>query len=213
MLTAVILLFLFIWLYRKKSTYNPYDVKYSHSSYYDCTFTGPEKCTKRIRSAILQMAGYCRLLPASRLSGQEGQAGADLLLIHESGIYAVTSADLAGSISGNPSGRYWIQSFRSRFPACRNFVYSPFLINKRSLDLVQWECRDMPALPCYSLAVFGPKGILLTSGNLGENRWAVTLTDFPGLMADIMRHNRRYLKPEQVELIYERLEEKCGKDA
>ena len=110
MLTAVILLFLFIWLYRKKSTYNPYDVKYSHSSYYDCTFTGPEKCTERIRSAILQMAGYCRLLPASRLSGQEGQAGADLLLIHESGIYAVTSADLAGSISGNPSGRYWIQS-------------------------------------------------------------------------------------------------------
>lgn len=157
MLTAVILLFLFIWLYRKKSTYNPYDVKYSHSSYYDCTFTGPEKCTKRIRSAILQMAGYCRLLPASRLSGQEGQAGADLLLIHESGIYAVTSADLAGSISGNPSGRYWIQSFRSRFPACRNFIYSPFLINKRSLDLVQWECRDMPALPCYSLAVFGPR--------------------------------------------------------
>ena len=71
----------------------------------------------------------------------------------------------------------------------------------------------MPALPCYSLAVFGPKGILLTSGSLGENRWAVTLTDFPGLMADIMRHNRLYLKPEQVELIYERLAEKCGKDA
>ena len=42
MLTAVILLFLFIWLYRKRSTYNPYEVKYSHSSYYDCTFTGPE---------------------------------------------------------------------------------------------------------------------------------------------------------------------------
>ena len=66
MLTAVILLFLFIWLYRKKSTYNPYDVKYSHSSYYDCTFTGPGKCTERIRSAILQMAGDCRLLPAAR---------------------------------------------------------------------------------------------------------------------------------------------------
>ena len=203
MLTAGILLFLFIWLYRKRSVYNPYDVKYSHSSYYDCTFTGPEKCTERIRSAILQAAGHCRLLPASGLSGQEGRAGADLLLIHESGIYAVTSANLAGAISGNPSGRYWVQSFRSRFPACRNYIYSPFLINKRRLDLLQWECRDMPALPC-------PKGILLTAGNLGENRWAVTLTDFPGLMADIMRHNRRCLKPEQVELIYERLTEKRG---
>ena len=213
MLTAVAFLFLFISLYRKRSTYNPYDAKYSHSSYYDCIFTSPEKCTERICSSIRQMAGCRRLLPAACLSGQEGREGADLLLIHESGIYAVSSADLTGAISGNPFGRYWIQSFRDRFPGCRNFFYSPFLINKRSLDLVQWECRDMPALPCYSLAVFGPKGILLTSGNLGENRWAVTLTDFPGLMADIMRHNRRYLKPEQVELIYERLTEKWGKDA
>ena len=213
MLTAVILLFLFLWLYLKRSAYNPYDGKYSHSSYYDCTFTGPEKCTERILSVIRQAAGTSRLVPASRLTGDRGERGADLLLIHESGIYALTSADLSGAISGNPAGRYWIQSFRSRFPACRNFFYSPFLINKRSLDLVQWECRDMPSLPCYSLAVFGPKGILLTSGGLGENRWAVTLTDFPGLMADIMRHNRRYLRPEQVELIYERLSGKYGKSA
>lgn len=211
MLSAIILLFLFILLYRKRSTYNPYDERYSHSSYYDCTFSGPEKCTERILSAIRQISGYCRLLPAARLSGQKDQAGADLLLIHESGIYAVSSADLTGSVSGNPSGRYWIQSFHDRFPVCRNFIYSPFLVNKRSLDFVQWECRDMPALPCYSLAVFGPKGILLTAGNLGENRWAVTLSDFPGLMADIMRHNRRYLKPEQVELIYKRLVEKGEK--
>lgn len=208
MLTAVILLFLFIWLYRKRSSYNPYDERYSHSSYYDCTYSGPEKCTERILSVIRQTAGCCRLLPAARMAGEGGRTGADLLVIHESGIYAVTSADLSGAISGNPSGRYWIQSFRDRFPFCRNYIYSPFLTNKRSLDRLQWECRDMPALPCYSFAVFGPKGILLTAGNLGENRWAVTLADFPALMADIMRHNRRYLRPEQVELIYERLKEK-----
>ena len=75
MWTAVILLFLFLWLYLRRSTYNPYDVKYSHSSYYDCTFTGPEKCTDRILSAIRQTAGYCRLLPALRLAGQKGKRG------------------------------------------------------------------------------------------------------------------------------------------
>lgn len=207
MLAAVILLMFFLWMYRKKVTYNPYDEKYSHSSYYDCIYTKPEKCTSEILSAIHQMAGQKRLLPGVSLSGHNG---ADLLLVHESGIYAVTSANLAGTVSGNPSGRYWIQSFRDRFPACRNYFYSPFLINKRSLDLVQWECRDMPALPCYSLAVFGPEGTLLTSGSLGENRWAVTLQEFPALMAGIMRHNRRYLKAEQVELIYARLAGKEG---
>ena len=205
MLTAAVLLFIFLWFYRKRNVYNPYDAKYSRSSYYDCAFLGPEKCTDRIQGTLRQLAGCGRLIPAGRLSAQPDQKGADLLFIHESGIYAVTSADLAGAVSGNPSGRYWIQSFRDRFPGCRNYVYSPFLINKRSLDFVQWECRDMPALPCYSIAVFGPKGILLTSGSLGENRWAVTLADFPLLMADIMRRNRRYLKPEQVELIGERL--------
>ena len=205
MLTAAVLLVIFLFFYRKKYTYNPYDVKYSHSSYYDCTFSGPEKCTDRIRGVIRPMAGYGLLVPAACLFAQPGQKGADLLFIHESGIYALTSADLAGAISGNPSGRYWIQSFSSGFPGCRNYLYSPFLINKRSLDLVRWECRDMPALPCYSVAVFGPKGILLTSGGLGENRWAVTLGEFPLLMADLMRHNRRRLKPEQVDLIRDRL--------
>ena len=205
MLTAAVLLLIFLWFYRKKSSYNPYDVRYSHSSYYDCTFSGPEKCTDRISGVIRLTAGCGRLIPAELLSVQQGQKGADLLFVHESGIYAFTSADLAGAISGKPSGRYWIQSFRDRFPACRNYLYSPFLVNKRSLDLVQWECRDMPAIPCYSIAVFGPKGILLTSGSLGENRWAVTLAELPLLMADITRRSRRFLKPEQVELIRERL--------
>ena len=73
MLTAAVLLVIFLFFYRKKYTYNPYDVKYSHSSYYDCTFSGPEKCTDRIRGVIRQMAGYGLLVPAASLSAQPGQ--------------------------------------------------------------------------------------------------------------------------------------------
>lgn len=201
MMVLLILLLLFLWQYRKSRSYNPYDGAYSRSSYYDAAFCGREGCIPQVRRILSDAAGAGRLL-----EGRELALEAELILIHESGIYAFSSYQMEGSIAGNPAGRYWEQIFYHGWqPAARNYFYNPFLQNKRSLDAVRWALRDMPGVPCYSFAVFGPEGELWTQGNLGDGRWAVTLHGLGGAVAGIMRRNRRFLKPEQVEEICRRL--------
>ncbi len=238
MVVLLILLLLFLWQYRKSRSYNPYDGAYSRSSYYDVAFCGREGCIPQVRRILSDAAGAGRLLEGRELTleqdafGKQGRdfpagkspffgvsgnrpsergPGAELILIHESGIYAFSSYQMEGSIAGNPAGRYWEQIFYHGWqPAARNYFYNSFLQNKRSLDAVRWALRDMPGVPCYSFAVFGPEGELWTQGNLGDGRWAVTLHGLGGAVAGIMRRNRRFLKPEQVEEICRRLKEGVG---
>ncbi len=205
MATVILLFLLVLWHYRKRMVYNPYDEKLSHSSYYEASFAGRQVCTEEIYRIFQETAGHKRLLRNCRL-GEDGGEEAEVLLIHESGIYVASSGNMEGTIRGSATGRYWTQSFREGwlFP-CRNYFYNPFLYNKRSLDVIQWMCRDMPKLPCYSMAVFGNKGRLETAGYMGDNRWAIPLRTLSVTVANIMRHNRKFLLPAQVELIYERL--------
>ena len=207
MATFILICLLVLWHYRKRMVYNPYDEKFSHSSYHEAAFGRKERCTEEVCRILQETAGEKRLLRNCLLSGNgEEKTEAEVLLIHESGIYVISSGNLEGAIRGNITGRYWIQSFRDGwlFP-CRNFFYNPFLQNKRSLDVIQWSCRDMPGLPCYSLAVFGNRGYLETAGYMGDNRWAVPLQVLSVTVAQIMRHNRRFLRPAQISLISERL--------
>lgn len=129
MLSLLVLILLFIYMYKKRSSYNPYDVKYSHSSYYDCSFTKRETCTEEILDILRPVAGYKRILTDLCLTDELGRTGgADVVMIHESGIYVIYSGNFPGVISGNPEGRYWIQSFREGwFLSCRNYLYNPFL--------------------------------------------------------------------------------------
>ena len=207
MATFILVCLLVLWHYRKRMVYNPYDEKLSHSSYHEAAFGGKERCTQEVCRILRETAGARRLLTNCSLTGDgEKKAEAEVLLIHESGIYVISSGNLEGVIRGNVMGRYWVQSFRDGwlFP-CRNFFYNPFLQNKRSLDVVQWSCRDMPGLPCYSVAVFGNRGYLETAGYMGDNRWAVPLQALSVTIAWIMRQNRRFLRPAQIEQICERL--------
>ncbi len=222
MMVLFILLLLFIWQYRKNRSYNPYEEAYSHSSYHDAAFCRQSGCVSQVRRILAEAAGEGGLLegngfqsvreakPGSKRQPGRGQqpaeSGAELLLIHESGIYAFSTYQLEGSIAGNPAGRYWEQVFYHGWqPAVRNYFYNPFLRNKRSLDAVRWALRDMPGVPLFSFAVFGPEGELWTQGELGDGCWAVTLHGLGGAVAGIMRRNRRFLKPGQVEEIRARL--------
>lgn len=212
MLALFLVTLVLIWFYRKKAVYNPYEEALSHSSYYEVSYCRGETCTGEVCRILGEIAGHRRLVRDFRLpeerTGRKEEG--PVLLIHESGIYVISSRNLEGSIRGNLSGRYWIQSFRDGWLfSCRNYIYNPFLENKRSLDAIRWRCRDMPKLPYYSIAVFGSKGFLETEGYMGENRWSLPLSGLAGTAAEIMRRNRRFLKPAEVELIYERL---VGKD-
>lgn len=169
MISILFLILIFIWFYKKRTSYNPYDISLSHSSYYECAFCREEKCTEEVLRILEPVAGHKRILKNVFLQGEkDGRAGADVVMIHESGIYVIHSANLEGVIAGNPQGRYWKQTFREGWLlACRNYLYNPFLENKKILDVMQWEFRDMPWLPYYSFAVFGNRGVLLTSGWMG----------------------------------------------
>lgn len=208
MLSLLVLILLFIYMYKKRASYNPYDVNYSHSSYYECSFISRETCTEEIMNILGPVAGYKRILTGMCLTDEKGRTcSADTVMIHESGIYVIYSGNLPGVVSGNPEGRYWIQSFREgRLLSCRNYLYNPFLENKRILDRMQWEFRDMPWLPYYSIAVFGRKGRLTTAGYMGENRFAVPIHGLSAAVADIFRHNRRFLKPQEIDRLCGRLE-------
>ncbi|WP_455618780.1 nuclease-related domain-containing protein [Eisenbergiella sp.] len=208
MLSLLVLILLFIYMYKKRASYNPYDVKYSHSSYYECSFTKRETCTEEILDILRPVAGHKRILTNLCLTDESGRTGgADVVMIHESGIYVIYSGNFPGVISGNPEGRYWIQSFREgRLLSCRNYLYNPFLENKRILDRMQWELKDMPWLPYYSIAVFGRAGMLATAGYMGENRFALPVYGLSAAVADIFRHNRRFLKLQDIERVCGRLE-------
>lgn len=203
MIILILLLAIFLWQYRKRTVYNPYETKYSRSAYEQVGFTPASRCTQDICRILSGMAGCRRFLHRFRV-GTDGEA--ELILIHESGIYVICSADLEGTVSGNPAGRYWKQSFREGWLfACRNYIGNPFLTIKEWTDEIRWELRDMPEIPYYSLAVFGSRANLQTAGYLGDNCWSLTLSQVSVTVAQIMRKNRKYLKPEQVEQIYRKL--------
>ena len=207
MIYILFLILIFIWFYKKRTSYNPYDISLSHSSYYECAFFREEKCTEEVLRILEPVAGYKRILKNVFLQGEkDGRAGADVVMIHESGIYVIHSVNLEGVIAGNPQGRYWKQTFREGWLlACRNYLYNPFLENKKILDVMQWEFRDMPWLPYYSFAVFGNRGVLLTSGWMGENCFSLPVHALSSAVADVFRHNRRFLKEQDIERIYERM--------
>ena len=207
MIYILFLILIFIWFYKKRTSYNPYDISLSHSSYYECAFCREEKCTEEVLRILEPVAGYKRILKNVFLQGEkDGRAGADVVMIHESGIYVIHSVHLEGVIAGNPQGRYWKQTFREGWLlACRNYLYNPFLENKKILDVMQWEFRDMPWLPYYSFAVFGNRGVLLTSGWMGENCFSLPVHALSSAVADVFRHNRRFLKEQDIERIYERM--------
>ena len=207
MISILFLILIFIWFYKKRTSYNPYDISLSHSSYYECAFCREEKCTEEVLRILEPVAGHKRILKNVFLQGEkDGRAGADVVMIHESGIYVIHSANLEGVIAGTPQGRYWKQTFREGWLlACRNYLYNPFLENKKILDVMQWEFRDMPWLPYYSFAVFGNRGVLLTSGWMGENCFSLPVHALSSVVADVFRHNRRFLKEQDIERIYERM--------
>ncbi|MFR8337697.1 MAG: hypothetical protein ACLVAW_14070 [Eisenbergiella massiliensis] len=58
----------------------------------------------------------------------------------------------------------------------------------------------------YSIAVFGKAGLLAPAGYMGENRFALPVYGLSAAVADIFRHNRRFLKAQDIDRVCERLE-------
>lgn len=217
-LYGIVLLITIIWLIKKRESYNPYDESYWGSGYYQSSFTAKKRCTDEICQVLEQLSGHKQIVRDFMFEREiwEGRKKrkklkrvpeqGEVLLIHEAGVFVITSYDLSGYISGNIQGRYWVQSLGdSAIGTCINYILNPFMENKKIADHIRWICRDIQKLQFYSFAVFGRNCELQTEGCMEENKWSVNMQNFPLMIADVVRMKRRYLKPEEVDLIYERL--------
>ncbi len=209
-----------VWLIRKKDIYNPYEEALGNSGYHEASLLPKATCTEEICRLLEEISGKRRLIrdfvyQREILVGRKRRKKArivtergEILLIHEAGIFFITSADLEGNIRGNARGRYWIQSFRDGYVMpCRNYISNPFLENKKLADVIRWQCRDRSKLPFYYFAVFGRSGLLETEGEMEENKWALSIRNFPTVIAEVMRRKRKYLNAEEVEEVYRRIME------
>ena len=71
MISILFLILIFIWFYKKRTSYNPYDISLSHSSYYECAFCREEKCTEEVLRILEPVAGHKRILKNVFLQGEK----------------------------------------------------------------------------------------------------------------------------------------------
>ncbi len=150
MLSVLCLILVLIYLYRNH-LYNKLDRnKLSHSSYYDVTYGGERKCSGEVLRILRDVGGYKKILVNWRYMENAEAFAADIIMIHETGIYVVEAKDYQGWISGNPEEEYWVQTLcASQLTSYKNYFYNPLLKNEACIARLQKELPDMKWLPYF----------------------------------------------------------------
>lgn len=206
MLSALCLILVLIYLYRNH-LYNKLDRnKLSHSSYYDVTYGGERKCSGDVLRILRDVGGYKKLLVNWRYLENGEAFAADIIMIHETGIYVVEAKDYQGWISGNPEEEYWVQTLcASQLTSYKNYFYNPLLKNEACIARLQKELPDMKWLPYFSLAVFGNSCELENAG-LSDNTSKIILArQLSYTIYGMVRSARKFLAPQVIDEIYDRL--------
>lgn len=150
MLSVLCLILVLIYLYRNH-LYNKLDRnKLSHSSYYDVTYGGERKCSGEVLRILRDVGGYKKILVNWRYMENAEAFAADIIMIHETGIYVVEAKDYQGWISGNLEEEYWVQTLcASQLTSYKNYFYNPLLKNEACIVRLQKELPDMKWLPYF----------------------------------------------------------------
>ena len=152
------------------------------------------------------LEGYKRFLFNCYLPKEDGETTeADVILLHESGIYVFESKNYSGWIFGSENQTYWTQTL----PAGRRGVqkyrfFNPLIQNEVHVKCLQ-RILDESTVPIYSYIVFGDnctlKDVRLTSGRH-------FVTHCGGVLSQVMYTAQMaggQLPPEQIDVWYERL--------
>ncbi len=183
--------------------------KLSHSSYYDVAYGGEKKCVDQAAAILKDVGGYGRLLSDWHYLSDNGPASADVILIHETGVYVLETKDYGGWISGNPEEEYWGETPGNRpLPSCQNYFYNPLLKLSGCIGSMKKELPDMKWLPYYSLAVFGNGCELENAGLSDGERKIIYLKQLSYTMYGMIRSSRKFLSRQVIDEIYERLQER-----
>ncbi|HJC57745.1 MAG TPA: NERD domain-containing protein [Candidatus Eisenbergiella intestinipullorum] len=185
--------------------------KLSHSSYYDVAYGGEKKCAAQAAAILRDVSGYGKILSGWRYLSGDGPVLADVVLIHETGVYVLETKDYTGWIFGDPREEYWVQMLDGgRYTSCRNYFYNPLLQTQACIDAMKEVLSDMKWLPLYSLAVFGNGCELENAGLSDESRKIIRLKQLSYTMYGMVRASRTFLSRQVIDEIEERLSVCCA---
>lgn len=214
MLSAFLLILLLVYFYREHLNRKMDRRKYVHSSYYDLAFGGDRTCGEDAEIILRKTGGYKRLIRHWRCLAPGGPAEAELILIHETGIYLVETRDYQGYISGFTDEEYWVQTRDGGLYSCnRNFFRNPLEKLREAGACLKKEFPDMKWLPVYYLAVFGDGCELENAGLSDGQTKIILLRQLSCTLYDMVRNARKFLAPQVIDEIWERLalsEDGCG---
>lgn len=119
------------------------------------------------RDALEPLPGYKRFLSNCYIPKSDGTyTEADLILLHQSGIYVIESKNYNGAIFGSEEDQYWTQSLAGG--RRKSSFYNPIRQNKGHIKWLKYNLDLGSDTPCYSVIVFGDgcklKKLALTSG-------------------------------------------------
>ncbi len=105
MLSVLCLILVSVYLYRHH-LYNKLDrQKLSHSSYYDVSFGGERKCSDEVVRILKDVGGYKKIVVNWHYCENGEPSCADVILLHETGIYVVEAEGLPGLDFRGAGGR------------------------------------------------------------------------------------------------------------
>lgn len=142
MLSVLCLILVSVYLYRHH-LYNKLDrQKLSHSSYYDVSFGGERKCSDEVVRILKDVGGYKKIVVNWHYCENGEPSCADVILLHETGIYVVEAKDYQGWISGEPEDEYWVQTLcGSQLTSYKNYFYNPLMKIVRASEACRRNCR------------------------------------------------------------------------
>ena len=161
---------------------------------------------KARQDELKDVGGYGRILRDWRYLSENGPSSADVILLHETGVYVLETKDYGGWISGNPQEEYWVQTlWTGRYTSCQNYFYNPLLKLSGCIECMKKELPDMKWLPYYSIAVFGGGCELENAGLSDGERKIIYLKQLSYTMYGMIRSSHKFLSRQVIDEICDRL--------
>ena len=211
----LILLFKKLW---DVSVYRRREKEYQQTDYFQATGTPyAQLCRDKGKAGeyltwkqLQGLPGYKRFVFNCYFPTKDGRTSeADVILLHESGLYVLESKNYSGWIFGTETQRNWVQSLPTRRGrAQKNSFYNPIWQNQGHLKwLEEYLTRHLETgtaleVPLYSAIVFGDecelKDIRLTSGQ----HFVVRRKELLPALAQNAAQNGEMLTQAQIEQLY-----------
>ncbi len=206
MATVLFLILISVYLYRIHLNHRLDRSKLSHSSYYDVAFGGERKCQEEAAAILNRIGGYSRLVLNWHYLSENGPAVADVLLIHETGIYLVETRDYQGLILGEPQDEYWTQTLASgSYSSYQNYFYNPVQAMEQCRQALSRQFPHMYWLPFFSMAVFSDRCELGNAGLSDQRVKIIRLSQLSYTIYGMIRCAHKFLAPQVIDEIYEGL--------